>query len=225
MVINTEHQFIFVHVPKVAGTSMMRCLSSMPGNNKRWLSRRTKHETLAEFDQSIESRRSVIDRVLRRSPEGYYRFGFVRNPWDRMASLYRYLAENRKLKHMVTIESFKDFLKQSQEGVEWIEKLHSMKQQVDYMTGPNGQMKLDFLGHLEYLSEDIAALEAELGIRIDLPALNTSSNTKRDYKDVYDDEMVEIVASRFVDDLQHFGYSFEKREPGKRCSGRFDTQR
>lgn len=197
---------------------MMRCLSSMRGNNKRWTSSKTKHETMTAFEQAIQSRRSLIDKLLGRSPDGYCRFGFVRNPWDRMASLYLYLVERRQLKNMETVTSFKDFLRQSEEDVAWIDNLHSMKQQVDYFTRADGVMQADFLGHFEHLLEDIKELEIRLKIKIDMPSLNTSSNTKRDYKDAYDDEMIEIVARRFADDVSRFGYTFDHKEPGDRCS-------
>jgi Sulfotransferase family len=222
MVINTHHKFIFVHIPKVAGTSMMKCLSSLKGNNERWLADNTKHETLKQFEQSIESRMSVFDRVLGRSPEGYYRFAFVRNPWDRMASFYHYLVEKRPVKAIESTVSFKDFLIKSQQKVSWIENLHSMKQQVDYFTLEEGRMKLDFLGHYEFLQEDIKVLEEQLHIIIDMPFLNTSSNTKRDYKDEYDDEMIKIVAARFSDDIALFDYQFDERHPNKRCSGSWE---
>jgi sulfotransferase famil protein len=225
MVINTHHRFIFVHIPKAAGTSMTKCLSSLKGNNTRWLADRTKHETLMRFEQSIESRRSVFDRVLGRSPEGYFRFAFVRNPWDRMASFYHYLIEKRPVKAIDSTVSFKDFLVKSQQNISWIDNLHSMRQQADYFTFEDGRMELDFLGHFEFLQEDIEAIEKQLQITIDPPFLNKSSNIERDYRDEYDDEMIEIVAARFSNDIALFGYLFDQRSPTKRCSGSLEYSR
>lgn len=178
-----------------------------------------------QLEQSIESRRSVLDKVLGRSTERYYRFAFVRNPWDRMASFYHYLVEKRPIKEIDSTVSFKDFLIKSQQNICWIDKLHSMKQQVDYFTLEDGQMKLDFLGNFEFLQEDIKVVEKQLQIMLDLPFLNASSNIEKDYRDEYDDEMIDIVSSRFADDIAFFGYLFEERHPTKRCSGCFDYRR
>jgi len=106
MVINTHYKFVFVHIPKAAGTSVMECLSALEGNNRSWLAK-TKHETLAEFEKGLEERQTPEERKLGFDPGTYFRFGFVRNPWDRMASFYRYLVEQRPIKEIESATSFK----------------------------------------------------------------------------------------------------------------------
>src|SRR5262245_57779433 len=111
MVINDQYRFIFVHIPKTAGTSMMAALASLPGNNRQWLAR-TKHETLAEFHAGWRQRQSWWGRLRSQSPNGYRTFAFVRNPWARMSSYYRYLKEILKNENVGAIQSFGDFLEQ-----------------------------------------------------------------------------------------------------------------
>ena len=67
MVINTKLKFVFVHIPKAAGTSVMNTLKPLDGDNHRWLAK-TKHETLAELHSNIKSRRSVLDKFTGRCP-------------------------------------------------------------------------------------------------------------------------------------------------------------
>ena len=153
MVINDNYKFIFVHVPKVAGSSLTHVLRSLPGDN-RFLLAKTKHETLQEFYSMHECRFSGKSQELSKEVSSYFRFGFVRNPWSRMYSLYRYLDESRPRKEIDTIKSFKNFLVLSEAGEKWINKLHSMRSQLDFFVDGNNAINVDFLGHYEFLKED-----------------------------------------------------------------------
>jgi len=225
MVINDRHRFIFVHIPKTAGTSMMAALEALPGNNRRWLAT-TKHETLAEFHANWPRRRSWWDRLRSRSPAAYRTFAFVRNPWERMSSLFRYLKEARPREEIGTVGSFADFVTQAADGVDWFRNLHSMRPQTEFfkLNGDAGPptLRLDYLGHFEHLAEDVADVARRLGIRIDLGHKNESTNRKRDYRADYTDRMFEIVGELFGADAGPFGYVPDQRLPAKRCSGPID---
>lgn len=224
MVINSHHKFIFLHIPKAAGTSIMKSLKKVPGNESHWLAN-TKHETLAEFHKNIEQRRTLKDKLLRKTPVDYFTFGFVRNPWDRMSSFYRYLVEKRPKKEIDTVTSFKDFLEQAGSGVEWTQNLYSMKSQLDYFTLPDGTMNIDYLGHFEYLPEDLEQISKQIGVQIKLSHHNKSTNTGLDYRKQYDDEMIEFVRNRFAEEIEFFSYSFEDRYPGNRVSSSLTRKR
>lgn len=224
MVINTHYKFIFVHVPKTAGTSVMKSLVNVRGNNKNWLAK-TKHETLAELYSNAEGRYSLKDKLLFRTLNNYFTFGLIRNPWDRMASFYRFLVEKRPIKEINCVSSFRDFLIQAIDGVKWIQDLNSMKPQLDYFTFPDGMMKMDFLGHFEFLEEDLNSVATRIGCPMILPCYNRSSNTGRDYRDEYDEEMIKIVQSLFEEEIAHFGYIFDDKYPVKRCSERLNSRR
>lgn len=217
MVINTHYRFVFVHIPKTAGTSVTRSLEKLQGNEKGWLAK-TKHETLAELRERLGRGIPPVEHLSATESLGYLTFGFVRNPWARMASLYRYLAERRPKVEIDTVSGFRDFLVQARAGVDWIQGLHSMRSQLDYFTLPGGRMEMGFLGHFEHLAEDINLISREIGVSIRIGHDNRSSNMDRDYRREYDDDMVEIVASRFHGEISLFGYSFENADPARRCS-------
>lgn len=197
----------------------MKALNGVRGNKKKWLAKGTKHETWRMFCKNLQSRADHKDKISSQSILEFYKFAFVRNPWDRMASFYRYLRESRPRQEIDTVSSFKDFLIQAESGVKWIERLHGMKQQTRYFAGDEGALELDFLGHYEYLHDDFNQITKILKIPAALPHLNMSSNTRSNYVDDYDDEMVGIVERRFADDIRVFGYEFGKKEPNVRFSG------
>jgi hypothetical protein len=224
MVVNTHYKFIFVHVPKAAGTSMMKCLQKANGNKRCWLGK-TKHETLADFYAGWSRRRSLPDFFVRHQPETYFTFGFVRNPWDRMSSLYHYLHEKAPRSEIAGIRSFEDFLIQARDGVSWIRNLHSMRSQLDFFTFPDRMMRMDFLGHYEHLEADIASISNRIQFPITLPNHNRSGNRDRDYRQLYNNRMIEIVRSLFQEEIDLFGYEFSERQPRNRSSDRIECPR
>jgi hypothetical protein len=74
LMINHEHKFIFIHIPKCAGMSVGRTLYDLVGDDK------TNYEGFSihhdEFDEEIWNE--------------YFVFTFLRNPFDRLYSQYRY---------------------------------------------------------------------------------------------------------------------------------------
>ncbi len=226
MIINTHYKFIFIHVPKTAGKSITDCLETLRGNRKSWINPDSPlHETIAELETNIDSRFSPIDKIFRDTDiSSYYTFGFVRNPWDRMSSLYRFLKEKRyPPTDMDGIDSLKELLVEIEEGnVGWIQKLYSLRQQSDFFRCTDGSIKIDFLGHFEYLNEDMENISRNLGIPFQLKHINSSSNTGVDYRKFYDDEMIELVANRYSDDIEIFGYNFDSKYPENRISGKLD---
>ena len=221
MVINDKYRFVFFHVPKAAGTSVTHALLALAGNNDRLVAE-TKHETLGQLSAAWRKRRSPSFKV---NLDEYFRFGFVRNPFVRMHSFYTYLKEKRPRPEIESIPSFRHFLQQSCDPISWINGLHSMKPQLDYFTTADRSLEMGFVGHFEYLHEDLRSIESHLGVEIPIRHLNRSSSAETDYRESYDQETVEIVSSRFKDDLQEFGYTFESSHPTNRCSGRLCRRR
>lgn len=224
MVINVSRRFIFVHIPKAAGTSLAAALSCLDGNHAGWLAR-TKHETLADFMAALPVRLTDRDREQGLDPRSYALCGFVRNPWDRLTSLYRYMVEQRPRHEIDGVRSFKHFIMLAGECVPWVRGLHSMRQQVDFMRLPDGSFDVAYLGHFEHLVEDARGLGTRIGADLALPHLNRSSNSEADYRRCYDAETIAVVQNLFVDDIRHFGYTFDRAAPSRRISGPLHARR
>ncbi|MBN86701.1 MAG: hypothetical protein CL885_04185, partial [Dehalococcoidia bacterium] len=68
--ISHKHRFIFVHIPKTAGTSVTACLRP--------------------YCETYLKHHHILD-VLPENHDSYYKFCVARNPWDRCVSRYFYL--------------------------------------------------------------------------------------------------------------------------------------
>lgn len=239
MFVSEKYRFIFLHVPKNAGTSIHKALAELPGLKNSW-NGKTKHETLAHYVTS-QNRRAFyyslqnkswaksakgiafaaarkINLISEFSPDDYYSFGIVRNPWDRTLSFYNYLKKYRPRPEIDTITDFRHFLEAAREQeCPWIKSLHGLKQQLSFFTMGNGKIN-SFIGHYEYLMEDIRIVEESIGLPIKLGHSNSSGSHLLDYRKYYTGDMEAIVADLFMDDIKTLGYNFENRTPSKRIS-------
>ena len=90
--ISHEHRFIYVHVPRTGGTSMESVLRPYAS------------PSVAESGSWPERNRTWRNRFLfnsLKSHPGYYSFLFVRNPWDRLVSNWKYFYPDRDFNELI----------------------------------------------------------------------------------------------------------------------------
>ncbi|MFO8053169.1 MAG: sulfotransferase family 2 domain-containing protein [Candidatus Omnitrophota bacterium] len=85
MLISHTYKFIFLHIPKTAGSSVAATLKRNLNKNDLLLCPHTK---------AVRLKLTAKDKW-----KDYFKFTFVRNPWDRMVSAYFFLRNfrNRKI--------------------------------------------------------------------------------------------------------------------------------
>lgn len=196
MIINEDKNFIFIHIPKTAGGSMSKVLRATPGS--------VKVKPTHGFAK---------DKCLK----DMFSFAFVRNPWDRIYSIYSFVSQNKrngmrrgdqqKYKEM----GFKRFLLEGnltmlamQNGVTVppVQKC----QQLMWVTNKKGDIIVDYIGRFETLYEDFVYITNEIDVG-KLPHLNKSNHG--DYRNEYDNEMIDFIAKYRKDDINTFNYEFE----------------
>ncbi len=138
----------------------------------------------------------------------YFKFSFTRNPFDKLVSEYKWFSDQKNpwngiacKKHYLNT-SFNTFLKKfisNHIGDPW----HT-KSQYD-MLKPLDQM--DFIGRFENIQKDFDKVCKKIGIpQHKLPHKNKRKH--KHYTDYYDDETRQIVADKYAEDIEHFGYKF-----------------
>lgn len=139
----------------------------------------------------------------------YYKFAFVRNPWDRLASCWRNKVLEQNFFEFEPIEyekmkSFENFVKYISEV-----NVESFDRHIRPQTSLIDINALDFLGRMENFDKDACNVFSSLGMpehKI-IPA-NVTSNSKN-YQKYYSDELAEIVQKIYQKDIQVFGYKFD----------------
>ena len=125
----------------------------------------------------------------------YFKFSFVRNPFDKIVSQYHYNRGKFGFKDY----SFKEYVRSWSKGA----KISTYPQYIlHYINEP-----LDFIGRFENLQEDFNIICDKIGIpRQQLPHKNKTKH--KHYTEYYDEETKQIVAEKYAKDIERFGYKF-----------------
>lgn len=215
MIISHSHQFLFVHIPKTAGTSIELALEPFATQVKRFpenrLARtlRIKANYLTLPRRRMFSRHATARTARRYLPaavfERLFKFAIVRNPWDRLSSEYHYLLRKQNHRLHRQVHAMSGFA----EYVAWQTKLRRPTQS-SYVYDQAGKLLVDFVGRFERLNEDMLCLQEMLGIELDLPHVN---RTKRnDYREYFDAQSRSLAEDYFREDIERFGYTFDGEE-------------
>tara|TARA_B100002019_G_scaffold216392_1_gene188982 strand:- start:1022 stop:1555 length:534 start_codon:yes stop_codon:yes gene_type:complete len=174
--INHEYKVLFIHVIKTGGISIATALNMEQKQN--------------------HSRASKIKKEVGESVWNcYYKFSFVRNPFDKIVSQYHYNRSGFGLQN----STFKEYVKAWYNG----KKISNSSQfNLFYL-----DEKLDFIGRFENIQKDFDIICDKIGIpKQELPHKNKSQH--KHYTEYYDDETREIVAEKYAKDIEYFGYKF-----------------
>ena len=178
--ISHEHKFIFIQPKKTAS-------STVNGALRKYI----------VIDYSKVFRHAKYSEVLELYPESknYFKFCFVRTPWDRIVSLYFFRKTVAKMKVPVPTDmSFKQFV---QAGT-------LIPDQYGHTEGFDN---FSFIGRFENLQQDFNIVCDKIGVpRQQLPHRNKTDH--KHYTEYYDDETREMVAQVFQRDIEYFGYEF-----------------
>lgn len=185
---------IFVHIKKTGGTSVREALPFEEIDIYRSL----KHYTV----------RHIVNSVGLAAWQAAFTFAFVRDPWERLASLHRYLMLHGGAP-AGQIPDFKLFVRYVMErnNLEHEQALAPALPQVEWLRLPSGEIDMSFIGRQETLSADFQHVLETLGLPPqELPVLNTTSRAKPDVIDLYDAEMRGWVLGLYEEDFDVFKY-------------------
>jgi len=155
--------------------------------------------------------------------KNYFKFAFVRNPYDRFISLYFDKIKNigaddfeagiflGLLKYHKFYEgmSFKEFAKAIHSIPDKKADPH-FRSQYALLTDKQGDLIPDFIGKFENLEKDYKKICKK--IRVDNPPklshIRKTKKRQRNYRDYYDEETKKLVQERYKKDLKMFDYKF-----------------
>lgn len=174
--VSHPHKCIFIHIPKTAGMSVEN--SFLKSLNLRFYQGQAP-PLLLSYNQNLNigpqslAHLSPVEYlkhsyVTREMFDDYFKFVIVRNPWERMISLYKHFMFNRLM-------SFEDFLKIEFPKLQQ-ERYYFIKPQVDYIYDEHGNQVVDFIGHFETLNKDFELVKKQLAYVVpDLEHVNVST--------------------------------------------------
>lgn len=193
-----ELECIYVHIPKAAGISVNKALFGNYGGG---------HKTAQKY------KRIFGPLVFKR----YYKFTFVRNPYTRLLSAYKFLKKggfhlNDKEtvwaeENLSKFDSFDEFVKKwLNEESKW--SYTHFKPQYIYVCNNNYNIMVDFVGKFENLDDDFEKVCQQLQIKNRLRHLNKTEKEKENgsWKSYYSDYSLAKVADLYRKDFEIFNY-------------------
>lgn len=214
-VTSTEKNFLFIHIPKSAGSSIYTSLKSYADQRK--------------FGTFISPGPHVQANTLKKEfgkekYNSYYKFAFIRNPWARLYSYYCFIREHYPPRKKIydPIWEFKNGTPMNMEFNDWL--LHSefyqrkvngvkpipvqRKSQLNWITDDNyDEIIIDFVGTVEKISADWKTICKK--INIPYKQIQQKNTTKhKNYKDIYIQESIDFVATHFKREIEMFNYEF-----------------
>jgi hypothetical protein len=194
---NDKTKSIFIHIPKTAGISISKTLY---GENKG-------HTKSLHFQKYDEMK---FDR--------YYKFAFVRNPWDRFVSAFYYLKKggrnkqdkNWSDKYIEEDESLGHFIirldKYQSFRLKVLRHQH-FEPQINYLKDKSENLNIDFIGRFENLNNDFQRITDELQVSVKLKQININKE-KDHYKIYYNDQTKDIIGRIYAEDIKTLNYQW-----------------
>lgn len=201
MPIYPSHKAIFVHIPKNGGSTITTLLK-----RDRFLGRR-----LNVTDPRDNGRETISEllEVMGDEAKDYYKFSFVRNPWDRFVSAYHYVCQRRpEMETVTSYENFADFAEAFSKNPDQYLNIRYFRPQWTFLTDKDGNSPMDFIGRFENFDSDLQQVLRQLGIRRTF--MRHRKRTKRsDYRDYYDAKSTAAIAEVYAPDIERFDYEFD----------------
>ena len=180
--INKDKKILFVHIPKTAGSSMEDRDFFKPLN--------TRHYSITDYvEQGVD-----IDE--------FFKFAFVRNPYDRLASAVLSHILDREESPLI---HFNEAIIRHEK---MLDKWVATKPQHTFIC-LDGKVAMDFVGRFENLQNDWEEVCEKIGVKLPLPHKKRGEFHPHIYKGLYTPKTIKIVKEIYEKDFKLCGYSKE----------------
>lgn len=216
--ISHEHKCIFIHIPKTAGTSISNFYFPTKELNWKkpnynllygWCPKRKIHLQHATSKQLLE-----LELIKPEIWESYFKFTFVRDPYDRAYSDYYWIMEDRQVEG-----SFVEYINRTGEFNKILSDNSVMTFRGDHLVPQTnffdfeGNYKMDFIGRFEQIDKAVFYINKKLGIdkAFNVHVQKGAYKKKRHYSHFYNKENKLLVEQYFQKDIEKLGYKFKKQ--------------
>lgn len=221
MIINNSHKFVFIHIPKNAGTSIARYYSEL----SQLIDIEVGATKLGEaaLPQIIERhgvgkhaplRRLYINLSATTDIRSYFSFAFVRDPYERTISTFSFLKKwlprshaKKAARAFAPLATVNDMVQSEFWQSSDID--HMFKPQTFWVTDVDGNVIIDFWGKVESIRDDITKVNQRLGV--ELPPFDISLNKTKGTrgKELLTRQSVSILQERYARDFELFDYPLD----------------
>jgi hypothetical protein len=206
MIVSALHKFIFVAIPKTGTHSVRQALRQHLGPRDMeqvglFVKREFPIADLARLQHGHLSLQQVRHYFPSEEFKSLFKFGFVRNPFDRFISYCAFMTRAEGQFERNPHAVMRRFIDNPPPRHVLFQGQHS------FVTDETGALLSDYIGRVE----EMQASYDEICGRIGIPSgkLEKVNPSKRnEYRQYYDEELIDGVAKLYARDLELFGYEF-----------------
>ena len=228
--INHDLKAIYIHIPKCGGLHVQQILESCYNFKTTYFTHEKHTEFINEPDinyipttqckgfltikkQGVlryfmsSAFHSESANITQEQWDTYYKFTFIRNPYDKLISAWKYLNKTNNTNIL-----FNDFII-SKNACENYTFFHTFITQYDHLKDIHDTLNINYCGRFENLNEDLLIILIELGITkfthkyslLNNIKINKSDNAEI-YTSFYNLESLQIANSLFEDDFKYLQF-------------------
>lgn len=177
-----------INFPRIINTSIKRCYQNKLGINPAC---------------------PPADLVMQFDPDAwkdYFKFAFVRNPFDFEISDYYWRTRDIDQK-----PDFKEFLKRKLKIIDDPDNLVPFPPTNWPIYSINNKVVLDYVGIYENLDDHLSLIGKRIGLPLDassIPKIKSGIKKPSNFKDLYDQESTEMVYALHKNEFDYFGYVY-----------------
>ena len=205
MIVSHKHKFIFFAVPKTATHAVREALRAHLGPDD-WEQQMLFGKDVSPIPQIAALRHGHIS-VQQIKPfigpdawDDYFKFAFVRNPYDRYISTFFFLTRDQQLQG----QDESALLKQAIQNPRFTSRL-LVEPQSKMLLNPDGSLGIDFLAKYETIQEDFDRICERIGIPSKVLIEKNASEHKTS-DSYYDGELRRLVSDFYQPDFDLLGY-------------------
>lgn len=207
MIISHAHKFVFVAVPKTGTHSIREAMRPQLGPDdeeqaRLFLEKRLKNPELAAIGHGHITLASLRQHMDPAAFDSYFKFAFVRNPFDRFVSFCAFFTRKSGAFERDPKTAMRHFLFAAPPMNNMV-----FQPQNSFVVDEGGSLLSDFIGRVENMQADYDAICD----RLDIPSEELgrqNSSQHDDYRSYYDQQLIDGVVKIYGRDLELFGYDF-----------------
>jgi hypothetical protein len=228
--INHDLKAIYIHLPKNGGLYIEKLLEEFYGFKNLYFTHENhnefsdldiediepknngfinfKKQGLIKYHMSSEKFNNALE-LTNEKWNSYFKFTFIRNPYDKIVSAYKYINSNNYGNKKVTFQQFID----NKDICSDYTYFHAFITQYKQLLNLDNEININYLGKFENLNVELINILKMIGIKkilhygiIEKNVSINRSNVDKNYALYYNDEILQKVNNIFNEDFLYFKY-------------------
>jgi hypothetical protein len=192
--INDHYKFIRIHIKKTGGRSFWSLIEQVDAGHHSWLDY---HKTLGN---------KIKD---------YFVWSIVRNPWERMVSLFFHEMNETGLLHTKDFSRFIEDIYLYDKFKHGKNYAYETKPQTYMMKDETGNLAVDFVGCLSHINDDFIKIKKRLNFPESWNYPHQGCQKHDDYRKYYNSLTINYVYQLYEEEIKLFEFDFENNKKFK----------